>query len=101
MTTKKWEDLTRKRFSTEKRAELDARVRDELLEMSLREVREMIGKTQVEVAASASIPQAVLSREERREDHRISTVRRYVEALGGELEVVAVFGNKRVRLCGV
>jgi hypothetical protein len=38
---------------------------------------------------------------ERREDNPIDALRRYVEALGGELEVVAVIGNKRVRLLGV
>jgi hypothetical protein len=34
-------------------------------------------------------------------DFRLSTLKRYVEALGGELEVVAAFGDKRVRLRAV
>jgi hypothetical protein len=38
---------------------------------------------------------------ERRSDHRISTLRKLVEALGGELEVIAHVGSKRVRLRGV
>jgi hypothetical protein len=38
---------------------------------------------------------------ERRDDHLVSTIRRYVEALGGTVEVVAVLGNKRVALTGV
>jgi hypothetical protein len=42
--------------------------------------------------------QSELSKAERRADHRLSTLRRYVEALGGELEVFARFGSKRVRL---
>ncbi|MEE9263533.1 MAG: type II toxin-antitoxin system RelE/ParE family toxin [Vicinamibacteria bacterium] len=37
----------------------------------------------------------------RRENHLVSTLRRYVEALGGELEIVASFGDKRVRLQGI
>jgi len=41
------------------------------------------------------------SRAERREDHLISTLKRYVEGLGGELEVFAVFDDKRVKLKGV
>jgi hypothetical protein len=45
--------------------------------------------------------QAELSRVERREDHLVSTLRRYVEALDGHLEVVAVVGNKRIVLSGV
>jgi hypothetical protein len=35
---------------------------------------------------------------EHRSDHRLSTIRKYVEALGGEIEVVANFGDKRIRL---
>lgn len=38
---------------------------------------------------------------ERREDNPLEPLRRYVEALGGELELVAVMGNKRVKLLGV
>ena len=35
---------------------------------------------------------------QRREDHRISTVRRYVTALGGQLEIVAIVDGKRILL---
>ncbi len=35
------------------------------------------------------------------DDHLLSTLRRYVTALGGQLEVVAVFDNKRIALKGV
>ena len=38
---------------------------------------------------------------ERRDDHLLSTLRRYVEALGGHIEVVAIVGGKRIRLRGV
>ena len=69
--------------------------------MELAERRREAGKTQSEVAAIAEMTQAELSKFERREDHLISTLRRYVTALGGELEVVAVFDNKRISLKGV
>jgi hypothetical protein len=45
--------------------------------------------------------QSELSKAERRSDHRVSTLRLYVEALGGELEIFARFGSERVRLEGV
>ena len=45
--------------------------------------------------------QSEVSKAERRDDHLLSTLRRYIEALGGELEVVARFGDKSVRLKGV
>jgi hypothetical protein len=38
---------------------------------------------------------------EHEEDHRLSTLRKYVAALGGELDVVAVLGDKRISLRGV
>ena len=84
-----------------RRGRVDAAVRRELLAMELRELRQEAGKTQAEVADIAEMTQAELSKIERREDHLISTLRRYVTALGGELEVVAGFDNKRIALKGV
>ena len=71
--------------------------------LSIRTVREGAGKTQVEVAAESQINQADVSRLENREsfdDCQVSTLRRYLAALGGELELVAVFGTKRIALAG-
>jgi len=56
--------------------------------MSLRILRESVGKTQSDVAREASMTQPQLSRVERRRDHLISTVRKYVRAMGGDIEVV-------------
>jgi hypothetical protein len=42
--------------------------------------------------------QSEVSRLERRPDVRLSTLKRFVEALGGEVEIFATFGDKRVRL---
>jgi len=39
--------------------------------------------------------------DERRKDHRISTIRRHVEALGGEIEIVARLKGREIRLKGV
>ena len=69
--------------------------------MDLKAMRELLGKTQVEVATALEMSQGQVSETERREDHRLSTLRRYVEALGGELEVIANFGDKRIKLHGV
>ncbi|MBN1960112.1 MAG: helix-turn-helix transcriptional regulator [Deltaproteobacteria bacterium] len=73
-------------------------VSDKLLEMDIRELREMSGKTQVEVAQAMEIAQSELSRLERRDDHLVSTLRKYVKALDGDLEIVARFGNKSIKL---
>ena len=100
MGTHKWKDIRRK-ASPEREKATREWVAGELLQMSLRDVRELVGKTQEEVAEVADIAQGELSKIERREDHLVSTVRRYVEALGGELHVVASFDDKSIRLKGI
>jgi transcriptional regulator with XRE-family HTH domain len=100
MATQKWNEIKEK-MAPDRRVRLDAEVRREVLAMELRELRKEAGKTQTEVAAVAEMTQAELSKFERRDDHLLSTLRRYVTALGGELEVVAVFNNKRIALKGV
>ena len=72
--------------------------------LTLRTLREAIGKTQVDLAKQSHIDQADVSRLESRsdfEDCQVATLRRYVEALGGSLQLVAQFGDKRIALCGV
>mgnify|MGYP000104588070 CR=1 FL=1 len=73
------------------------------IHLSLRTLREAIGKTQVDVADQSQIDQADVSRLEARgdfEDCLVATMRRYVEALGGTLELVARFGDKRISIAG-
>ena len=66
--------------------------------VSLRQLREATGKTQVDISRKSGIQQADVSRTERRDtldDALVATLRRYVGALGGELELVATFGDRR------
>ena len=85
---KPWKDIAvAGKLSPTRRAQIDREVQQEILEMDLREIRETSGKTQAEVAAAAEMSQSEIARFEKREDHRISTLRRIVEALGGELEI--------------
>lgn len=99
--TKKWAEIKAKGRSAEQIARLDTEIEEEVLAMNLRALRESAGKTQEDSASLASLSQAELSRFEKREDHLLSTLRRYVEALGGTLEICAVFGDRKVRLEGV
>lgn len=96
--TSKWRDLKLRKMTPERIAKIEREVAEELHEMDLRELREAAGKTQEEVAKLLQTAQPEISNLERRDDFRISTLRKYVIALGGELEVVASFGNRRVRL---
>jgi hypothetical protein len=66
--------------------------------VSLRTLRESAGKTQAEIARRTGMSQPELSRLESRKDHLISTLRKYVRALGGEIEVVASIGGRRALL---
>ena len=100
MATHKWEEI-RKTIPRERLDRIDEAVQQEVVELNLRALREMVGKTQSEVANIAGMTQGELSRAERRSDHMLSTLRKIVEALGGEVEIRAVFGDKTVRLHGV
>jgi DNA-binding transcriptional regulator YiaG len=66
--------------------------------MTLRALRQGVGRTQGEIARRVSMTQPQLSRVEARRDHLTSTLRRYVQALGGEMEVVARVGGMTVIL---
>jgi DNA-binding XRE family transcriptional regulator len=68
--------------------------------LALAELRATRGLTQQEVAQTLEVSQANVSRIEHEEDLYLSTLRSYVAALGGELELSAVFPDRRVRLVG-
>lgn len=68
------------------------------MEVTLRELRAIAGKSQVDVADAMGVAQGEVSRLEHRDDARLSTLQKYVKALGGELEVVARFGHKSMKL---
>jgi Helix-turn-helix domain len=71
--------------------------------LTLRTVREAAGQTQHDVAHTAGMDQSDVSRLENRDDFGdclISTLQRYVAALGGQLELVAAFGDKKIILTG-
>jgi transcriptional regulator with XRE-family HTH domain len=59
--------------------------------IALHEVRERRGFTQEQVAECLVTSRPNVSRIEHEDDVRMSTMQRYVEALGGELEIVARF----------
>ncbi len=78
------------RFTAEERAEIDAHA-DRLIaeEMSLRELRKALGKTQAQLARKLKKPQASVSRMEQQSDMLISTLDDVVRALGGRVRIVA------------
>lgn len=64
----------------------------------LQELREERQISQVDLAARLGIRQPTVSKIERREDVALSTLRRYIEALGGRLRVTAQFADGRFEI---
>jgi transcriptional regulator with XRE-family HTH domain len=60
-------------------------------EMTLQQLRKARDRSQETTAEALGLKQAAVSRLENRDDMRISTLRQYVHALGGELEFYARF----------
>ena len=68
---------------------------------TLREIRKEQNITQAALAEELGIGQDGVSRLERRNDALVSTIRRAVEAMGGDLHIVAEFPDRgRVELSG-
>ena len=82
-------------LSPEQKTEVNARA-DELIlqEMSLRALRKDLKRTQVEVAKALSIGQDTVSRLEGRCNIMVSTLDRYIKAIGGEMFIIAEFPDR-------
>lgn len=86
------------RMSPESRARSDALYRRLLAEMPLQALRKALDLTQQQVAAALGIDQAAVSKLESQTDLYVSTLRRFVEAMGGELRIVAHFPEGNVEI---
>jgi predicted transcriptional regulator len=72
--------------------------------LTLRTLREAAGKTQLDVTQVSGMDQGDISRLEARasfSDCQVSTLQRYLAAIGGQVELVASFGDKRIIIAGV
>jgi transcriptional regulator with XRE-family HTH domain len=89
--TKKWSEIraTRSRPGVLKKVDGNRTKRAALL----REVRRARQMTQETLAETLGMSQSEVSKVERRADVYVSTLRRYIEAMGGELQIVARFPN--------
>jgi DNA-binding XRE family transcriptional regulator len=88
------------RLRGDRRAKVDARAAELIAEeMTLRDLRRALDRTQVHLARELGVKQETVSRLEKRSDMLLSTLRSYVEAMGGELDLLAKFpGRPPVRL---
>ncbi|MFG1304675.1 XRE family transcriptional regulator [Xanthobacter autotrophicus] len=72
-----------------RRARVEARARELKDEVeSLSELRRVAGKAQVEIASALNVKQPSVSKIEKQTDMYLSTLRSYVEAIGGQLDLI-------------
>jgi len=78
-----------------RRAELDRRFKELVNEVeSLKELRRISAKSQAKIAKTLKISQPAVSKIEKQTDMYLSTLRSYVEAMGGELDVIIRLPNR-------
>jgi DNA-binding XRE family transcriptional regulator len=91
-------DELRMKMPPESRARVDERVRATLANMALDELRAARELTQTHLAELFGVSQGSISRLERRTDMYVSTLAKFIEAMGGQLEIRAVFRDGSVRI---
>src|SRR5437763_3355395 len=93
-------DLTKK-FMPERRARAAAKAAALREEMTLEELRKARVVSQEEMAEAMDVGQPAVAKLEKRSDMHVSNLRRYIEALGGELEIRAHFPDASVVITNV
>ena len=94
---RKFEELEAK-MSREAIARSDARYAELKADMALEELRDALRLTQQQLAKTLHVDQSAISKLERRTDMYVSTLERVIEAMGGKLEIRAVFPTGAVRI---
>jgi transcriptional regulator with XRE-family HTH domain len=87
-----------KNFSPERKARTEAKVRVLKAEMPLAELRQARDRSQEELARELKVGQPAVAKLEKRADMYVSNLRRYIEALGGSLEITARFAEGAVNI---
>lgn len=93
----KWKEV-RRTLAPEREARIRREITAELGRLPLAEVRRARLMTQNRLAEVLHVNQGAISKMEQRSDMYLSTLRSYVEALGGQLDIRAVFPNGEILL---
>ena len=88
----------RSRMSPASRARAEAKAQAMLAEMPLNELRQARGLSQKMLAELLHVQQPSIAKLEKRADMYLSTLRSHIEAMGGELEVIARFPDGSVKI---
>ena len=87
-----------KNFSPTRKARVAAKVRVLKADMPLAELRQARDRSQEELARELKVGQPAVAKLEKRADMYVSNLRRYIEALGGSLEITARFPDGAVNI---
>jgi len=79
------------KMSPQSRARIRKRTAQMASEMALQELRQAMQLTQQELAEHLKLNQAAVSKMEHQSDMYVSTLRRFIAAMGGQLRIVAHF----------
>lgn len=96
MAYKKWSEIKAKKLSPTKQTEIKSQVEREV--KLLRELRIARQHTQTTLAAAMKKTQASVSKIESGTDLYVSTLRSYIEAMGGHLQVRAIFPDASIEI---
>lgn len=91
-------DQLKEQLSPEAREKAEERKKELLAEMPLQELRQARELTQKQLAEELGKEQSSISKMEHRTDVYLSTLRRYIEAMGGSLEIRAQFPEGSYRI---
>jgi|FLOH01.1.fsa_nt_gi transcriptional regulator with XRE-family HTH domain len=85
-----------KDMSDVRKQRIDTKKQDILYEIDLQGVRKALKLTQNQLAATLKVNQAAVSKMENQSDMFISTLRRFLEAMGANLKIVAEFPDQQI-----
>ena len=90
--------VLRQQMSPVSQARAEAKAQSMLSEMPLNELRQARGLSQKMLADVLHVQQPSIAKMEKRTDMYLSTLRSHIEAMGGQLEIVARFPDGAVRI---
>jgi transcriptional regulator with XRE-family HTH domain len=86
------------KMSPERLKRIEGLAKDMREEMDLAQIRSAMKMSQATLAEALHVEQPAIAKIERRTDMYVSTLRRFIEAMGGELELTARFQDRSVRI---
>ncbi|HEY2482097.1 MAG TPA: XRE family transcriptional regulator [Caulobacteraceae bacterium] len=91
-------DRLREGMTDKQRADAAAKAASLREEMTLTELRQARELTQVNLGETLHVGQTAIAKMEKRADMYVSNLRRFIQAMGGELDIVARFPDGTVKI---